>query len=136
MRRSQIMLCVVLVAAPLVAGTVSIQATSDLPLTIGSSTCADSSIRLVFCSIWATFGDPLSHKLAASEGTASADFGSLFGAMYVGGEVISGFYQSSFSDFVTVLGGSGAGTLTTHYRLFSSDTKLTVPGHAVPPSYR
>jgi hypothetical protein len=130
------LLILVLVATPLVAGTVSVQATADLPLRTDNA-CGDSDVGFVTCSIFAIFSDsPTSHNVALSEGTARADFGSLSGAMYIDGAAISGFYESSFSDFVTILGGSGTGTLTTHYLLFSSDEQIGNPGQAVPPFYR
>ena len=70
--------------------------------------------------------------------SATADFGYIAGFLVGGGTnaYLSASYDSSFADYVTVLGGTGQGTLITHYQLASSDEANGVmPSFAVPPSY-
>jgi hypothetical protein len=86
--------------------------------------------------ISATFSDPTGRYSAHVDMSAATDFGNIRGA---GGpfndETVEAIYQGSFTDSVTVLGGSGAGTLITHYHLISSDLQMHLPGLAFPPFY-
>jgi len=71
-------------------------------------------------------------------GSATADYGSISGGIFVGidsGDA-SGSYGSSFGEQVIVLGGSGDGTLITHYQLVSFDAEERATGLTVPPSYQ
>jgi hypothetical protein len=125
---------------PLAAGTVSMQASSNLPFSPpGTSYCTQSGIGPVSCSINFNFSDPTGRNSVGGQSTATADFGSITGFLVGGGTNanLSAYYQSSFGDYVTVLGGSGVGTLITHYHLVSSDSEQGLPpSFAVPPLYR
>ena len=125
---------------PLAAGTVSMQASSNQPFSPpGTTYCTQSSIGPVSCSINFNFSDPTGRNSVGGQSTATADFGSITGFLVAGGtnSNLSAFYQSSFGDYVTVLGGSGEGTLITHYHLVSSDSEQGIPASfAVPPLYR
>ena len=118
------------------------QASSNLPFsrTWHASYCTQSSIGPVSCSINFNFSDPTGRNSVGGTSTATADFGSVTGATGGGGRngTVSAYYQSSFGDYVTVLGGSGEGTLITHYHLVSSDEVMgAIPvSFAVPPLYR
>jgi len=118
---------------PLVAGTVSIQADSDLPVALPPSdtSCAASSPGNV------SFEGQRRNYTAHVSGSATADFGSITG--YIGSSVeqssVSSSYSSYFQGYVTVFGGSGVGTLITHYQLISMSEQNFLPGLAVSPSY-
>ena len=128
----------VLVQLPIFAGMVTTQAASGRPLVSGSAYCADSRTGPVSCAIDPIFSDPTGRNDAVAMIQATADFGTISGdvAIFSTNTSISASYQSSAGDDVRVLGGSGIGTLITHYRLVSSDQQITAPGRQVPPFYR
>jgi hypothetical protein len=129
---------------PLSAGTVITQASSSLPFDpsgagfppTDSTFCAQSDIGPVSCMITADFAFRIRSSHADISG--AADFGSISGSLFtavVRGDV-AGLDQSSFGDFVTVLGGTGQGTLITHYQLVSTGEQDRQPGVPLAPFYR
>jgi hypothetical protein len=126
---------------PLAAGTVSLDASSTLPpdLQPGTTQCSqDVPVGLASCRISAFFSDPAGRNTAAVFATAAADHGAISGDVFVAIDSgnASASYQSAFADLVTVLGGSGVGTLITHYHLVSFDDEERAEGLGLPPSYQ
>src|SRR4051794_19611369 len=108
---------------PLTAGTVSLAGSASLP-TESPTSCAQSGPGPVSCFLNTIFSDPTGRNTAFLGGSASADFGLINGSVSVSNDnanFVQGSYQSSFSDFVTVLGAAGSGTLVTHYHLVSTE---------------
>jgi hypothetical protein len=129
-----------LTGVPLSAGTVVIQATSFLPFVPfqpGDSTfCDQSDVGPVSCSIRADFQGGFAS--AHAEGSTAADFGLISGSILTAATRtgINGFNKSMFGDFVTILGGTGEGTLITHYHLISTGEQMGEPNVPLVPFYR
>jgi hypothetical protein len=127
---------------PLTAGTVTVTAASSfLPLSSGMDFCSQSVPGVTSCDISAIFSDPTGRSTGRVFASAAADYGSLSGDISIeinrglGG--FSGSYQSSFGSDITVLGGTGDGTLITHYHLISFyDWGGAGTGLPLPPSYQ
>jgi len=127
---------------PLAAGTVTMQARSNLPPFISppnwGTSCSQSDTGPVSCFLQFGFDDPTGRQSVGGNASATADFGYIAGFIVGGGTnaYLSASYDASFADYVTVLGGSGQGRLITHYQLASADeANGVIPSFAVPPSY-
>ena len=130
-------------AISLGANTVSVSASSTQPLETlppGSDvdSCHQSGLGPVSCSIRPTFSDPSGRFGGHVEVFATAEFGLTHGdgIGFTDNAPVGVFYESSFGDYITVLGGSGVGSLVTHYQLVSSNLWDRLPGLAVSPFYR
>jgi hypothetical protein len=87
-------------------------------LEFGNSSCQDSGVTSASCSI--SFQLTPSSFQGGGSVSATAGFGSLSGQGSGGGEAATPgpiIYNTSFSDYLVVTGGTGSGTLTAHYQL-------------------
>jgi len=117
--------------------TISLFANSDRPLEAGVSSCSLSGLGPIACDIHPTFSDPTGRNDAHADVSASAGSASVSAGAFVFSvnTNISALYQASFTGSVTVTGGSGTGTLITHWHLISTNSQFRLPGLAVSPSY-
>ena len=84
-----------------------------------------------------TYSDATGRHGSHVEASASADLDSLSASMFAYSDDASIFatYAVSFSDSLTVLGGSGPGTLIAHFHVISENAQFRTPGYAPSPSY-
>jgi hypothetical protein len=121
---------------PLSGNVVTIAANAENMTSLEDTFCQQSATGPVTCEMTYIFVN--GPWLAGGSSKVIADFGSVtaFITLAFSNANASVYYQGSFGDNVTVLGGSGNGTLVSHYHLISVDTQDGLPGLAVPPSYR